>query len=281
MSLNKMPEDPDAIRKTVSENYAKVAQRSQSCCGPSTSCCSPEPEAVQIATRIGYSSDQLEVLPEEANLGLGCGNPTAIDSLSAGEVVVDLGSGAGIDVFLAAKEVGPTGKVIGVDMTDAMLEKARKNASKGGYENVEFRKGKIEELPIEDGSVNVIISNCVINLSPEKDKVFREAYRVLKPGGRMMISDIVLEKELPPDVAERIETWVSCVGGASLRGVYLKTVRDAGFSEVRVEGEGKLGQAFAPDEPSKQKLAAEYGVAADKVSEVLESVTSLQLFVRK
>ena len=140
MSLNKMPEDPDAIRKTVSENYAEVAQRSQGCCGPSTSCCSPEPEVVQIATRLGYSSDQLEVLPEEANLGLGCGNPTAIDSLSPGEVVVDLGSGAGIDVFLAAKEVGPTGKVIGVDMTDAMLEKARRNASQGRSE--ERRVGK-------------------------------------------------------------------------------------------------------------------------------------------
>ncbi len=281
MSMNKMPEDPDAIRKTVSENYAKVAQRSQSCCGPSTSCCSPEPGVVQIATRIGYSSDQLEVLPEEANLGLGCGNPTAIDSLSPGEVVVDLGSGAGIDVFLAAKEVGPTGRVIGVDMTDAMLEKAAKNASQGGYENVEFRKGKIEELPIEDESVDVIISNCVINLSPEKDKVFREAYRVLKPGGRMMISDIVLEKELPREVTERMETWVACVGGASLRSVYLQTVRDAGFSEIRVEGEGKLMNAIAPDEPSRQKLAAEYGVASDQVSDVLESVTSLNLFVRK
>jgi SAM-dependent methyltransferase len=281
MALNKMPEDPDAIRKTVSENYAKVAQRSQSCCGPSTSCCSPEPEVAQIAGRLGYSSEQLEVLPDEANLGLGCGNPTAIDSLTPGEVVVDLGSGAGIDVFLAAKEVGPTGKVIGVDMTDAMLEKARKNASQGGYENVEFRKGKIEELPIEDESVDVIISNCVINLSPEKDKVFREAYRVLKPGGRMMISDIVLEKELPREIMDRIETWVSCVGGASLRSVYLKTVQDAGFSEIRVQGEGSASYAFAPDDASKQKLAAEYGVSTDQVSDVLESVTSLQLLVRK
>jgi SAM-dependent methyltransferase len=281
MTQNKMPEDPDAIRKSVSENYAKVAQRSQSCCGPSTSCCSPEPEAVQIATRLGYSSDQLEVLPEEANLGLGCGNPTAIDSLSPGEVVVDLGSGAGIDVFLAAKEVGPMGRVIGVDMTDAMLEKARKNASQGGYDNVEFRKGKIEELPIEDESVDVIISNCVINLSPEKDKVFREAYRVLKPGGRMMISDIVLEKELPQELTERMETWVACVGGASLRSVYLKTVSDAGFSEIRVEGEGNASHAFAPDELSRQKLAAEYGISPGEVGDVLKSVTSLQLLVRK
>ncbi len=281
LKLNKKPEDPDSIRKTVTENYARVAERSQSCCGPSPSCCGTDPAADQMASRIGYSSDQLAVLPDEANLGLGCGNPTAIDSLTPGEVVVDLGSGAGIDVFLASKEVGPTGKVIGVDMTDAMLEKARRNATKGGYENVEFRKGKIEELPIEDESVDVIISNCVINLSPEKDRVFREAFRVLKPGGRMMISDIVLEKELPQEVADKMEAWVACVGGAILRDAYLQAVKDAGFSEIRVDGESTFGTAMAPDEPSRQKLATEYGVPLDKVDSVLQSVTSLQLFVRK
>jgi SAM-dependent methyltransferase len=189
---------------------------------------------------LGYSKEQIDALPEGANLGLGCGNPTAIDSLRPGEVVVDLGSGAGIDVFLAARQVGDSGKVIGVDMTDAMLEKARKNASSGGYKNVEFRKGKIEDLPIEDETVDVVISNCVINLSPEKEKVFREAYRVLKPGGRMMVSDIVLEKELPPEVLSSVDAYVGCVSGASLRSEYLKTIEDAGFSETRVESEAKF-----------------------------------------
>ncbi len=281
MKQTKRPEDPDSVRKMVSEGYARIAERSGSCCGPS-SCCGPvAPEVEQSARRMGYSAVQIDALPEGANLGLGCGNPTAIDSLRSGEVVVDLGSGAGIDVFLAARQVGDTGKVIGVDMTDAMLEKARQNANTGGYRNVEFRKGKIEELPIEDESVDVIISNCVINLSPEKGKVFQEAYRVLKPGGRMMVSDIVLEKELPPAVLSSVEAYVGCVGGASLRTEYLKTIEDAGFSEIRVESEAKFSDVISPNDSSTQALAAEYGVPADKVNEVAGAVTSLHLLVRK
>jgi SAM-dependent methyltransferase len=214
-------------------------------------------------------------------LGLGCGNPTAIDSIDRGEIVVDLGSGAGIDVFLAAKQVGADGRVIGVDMTDAMLDKARANARTGGYENVEFRKGTIEALPIEDESVDVILSNCVINLSPEKHEVFQEAYRVLRPGGRMMISDIVLEKELPKEVAESVTAWIACVGGASLRSEYLAAIKEAGFSEIRVDKESKFNSTFSINDPSVQEMAAAYGIPLDKASEVLESVTSLHVFAKK
>ena len=283
MTQKARPEDPDSVREMVSDGYARIAKRSKSgcCSSQSTNCCGPTVEADRIAQRIGYSADELGALPEGANLGLGCGNPTAIDSLRAGEVVLDLGSGAGIDVLIAAKKVGPAGRVIGVDMTDAMLEKARKNAGDSGYQNVEFRKGTIEALPVEDESVDVIISNCVINLSPEKNKVFREAHRVLKPGGRMLISDIVLDKELPPEVLSNVNAWVGCVGGASLRSNYLQTIADAGFSNIRVDGATKFSDSISPNDPSAEAMAADYGIAPDKVRDVLDAVTSLQLFVRK
>jgi SAM-dependent methyltransferase len=234
-----------------------------------------------LARAIGYATEQLEELPEGANLGLGCGNPTTIDALRAGEVVVDLGSGAGIDAFLAAKQVGETGRVIGVDMTDAMLERARKNARDGGYTNVEFRKGKIEDLPLDDESVDVIISNCVINLSPEKDKVYREAHRVLKPGGRMMISDIVLERELPKEILLSIDALVGCIGGASLRRDYFETTEKAGFSKIRVQGEKNYGAALSPDDPTVQRLAHERDISKDQVNDLLDTVTSLQLLLEK
>ncbi|MGI9432008.1 MAG: arsenite methyltransferase, partial [Myxococcota bacterium] len=210
-TTNKRPENPDELREMVREGYTRVALESDA------------ERAGEAARRIGYSADQLEAVPEGANLGVGCGNPTAIDALCPGETVVDLGSGAGMDAFLAARQVGPGGHVIGVDMTDAMLEQARKNARKVGLEKVvEFRKGNIEALPIEDESVDAIISNCVINLSPEKARVYREAYRVLRPGGRIMVSDIVLEKPLHPRVVQSVDAYLGCVGGASLRGEYLE-----------------------------------------------------------
>ncbi len=275
MNPQKRPEDPEALRKVVSEGYAQIAERAgSSCCGSTT-----DPD--QLARAIGYATEQLEELPEGANLGLGCGNPTAIDALRAGEVVVDLGSGAGIDAFLAAKQVGETGRVIGVDMTDAMLERARKNARDGGYTNVEFRKGKIEDLPLDDESVDVIISNCVINLSPEKDKVYREAYRVLKPGGRMMISDVVLERELPKAILLSIDALVGCIGGASLRRDYLETIEKAGFSKIRVQGEKNYGTALSPDDPTVQRLAHERDISKDQINDLLDTVTSLQLLLEK
>ena len=187
--------------------------------------------------------DDLRSVPDGANLGLGCGNPVALASLKGGETVLDLGSGAGFDAFLSANRVGKTGRVIGVDMTPEMLGTARENAKKGGYENIEFRHGEIESLPVDDNSIDVIISNCVINLSPDKPAVFREAFRVLRSGGRLMVSDIVLLKELPASLKESEEAYVACVAGASLKDDYLKMILDAGFKDVRTMNESELKEA--------------------------------------
>lgn len=186
------------------------------------------------ARAIGYSLNELKRIPESAIMGLGCGNPAGLATLKKGETVLDLGSGGGIDVFLAANKVGEKGWVIGVDITSEMIRKARSNARKGGYKNVEFRLGEIEDLPIEDESVDVIISNCVINLSPDKEKVFAETYRVLKPGGRMVISDIVTDKELPDEIRKSFSAWAECIGGALVRKEYLSAIKKAGFSSIKV-----------------------------------------------
>ncbi len=252
----------DEIRKAVRERYAAIAAQGKAssstsaarCCGsePSScptgctpqapvstaSCCNPRNT---LSKAIGYSDEELESIPDGANLGLGCGNPAALASLKAGEVVLDLGAGAGIDCFLAAEAVGQNGKVIGVDMTPEMIENARENARKDGYRNVEFRLGEIENLPVADNSVDAIISNCVINLSPDKGRVFKEAYRVLKPGGRVMVSDIVLLKELPESIKSSIEAYTGCIAGATMKEEYLATVKAAGFQEVKVVSEVTFG----------------------------------------
>jgi len=220
----------DTTRKLVREHYGEMAAGQRSCCGPVKK--APEPSA--ISRQIGYSEEELKGVPEGADLGLGCGNPVAIASLKSGDVVLDLGSGAGFDCFLAAAKVGGAGRVIGVDMTPEMLEKARGNAAKGGYANVEFRLGEIEHLPVADGEADVIISNCVINLSPDKPQVFREAFRALKVGGRLFVSDMVLLKELPAYLKESAQAYAGCIAGASLKGDYLAALGDAGFRDVRV-----------------------------------------------
>jgi SAM-dependent methyltransferase len=266
------PQDPNRVREMVKKGYARVAERASS---------EEPPHATEMGRRIGYDEEQLDAVPEGANLGLGCGNPTAIDALRPGETVVDLGSGAGMDAFLAARQVGPGGRVIGVDMTDAMLDKARENARNTGAANVEFRKGQIEDLPIEDESVDAIISNCVINLSPEKDRVFREAFRVLRPGGRIMISDLVLERPLPPELIGSIDAYLGCVGGASLRAEYLETIEKAGFGEVRVERETRFADAVSLDDPQVHEAAERFEVNLGQVEEMLEAVTSLHVFARK
>jgi arsenite methyltransferase len=219
----------DDIRTVVREKYGAIAEGKADGCGCGSACCGDE-----VLTEIGYSQDQATAIPEGANLGLGCGNPVAYAELKPGETVLDLGSGAGIDCFLAAREVGPSGRVIGVDMTPAMLERARANAAKSGAANVEFRLGEIEHLPVADQSVDAIISNCVINLSPDKPKVFREAFRALKPGGRMLVSDLVLLRPLPPELEKSVDLYVGCVAGASLKNEYLGMMRDAGFRDVEV-----------------------------------------------
>ena len=275
MSSEKRPDDPKQIREMVSDGYARVVQEASSCCG------SRSPGADEAARKIGYEQEQLDTVPDGANLGVGCGNPTAIDALRPGEVVVDLGSGAGMDSFLAARQVGETGRVIGIDMTDAMLEKARENARKAGFDNVEFRKGIIEELPVEDESVDVILSNCVINLSPEKQRVFAEAYRVLKPGGRIMVSDVVLEQALPEKVLQSVDAYIGCVGGASLREEYLETIRRAGFSEVRVEREACFGDAIDLDNPQITGAMESLDVTREQARDFAKAVTSLHVFARK
>jgi arsenite methyltransferase len=230
-----------ALKEHVRERYSRVARRaktgaSQSCCGPtaSTECCGASSKG-GYAQEIGYSEEEIGNLPDTVvGACAGCGNPTALAGLKEGEVVLDLGSGGGIDVFLAAKRVGPTGKAIGVDMTQDMIDLARKNAEEMGFANVEFRKGDIEDLPVEDGSIDVIISNCVINLSLDKDRVFREAYRVLRPGGRLVVSDIVTEGELPEFVKNDPDAWAECIAGALDEKVYLGKMMDVGFGEVNI-----------------------------------------------
>jgi len=225
----------EEIKKAVRDRYADIVTKSGNCCLPSaSSCCGGDRTVETISRDIGYRTEDLEAVPEGANLGLGCGNPVALASLREGETVVDLGAGAGFDCFLAAREVGKNGRVIGVDMTPAMLDKARENAKKGGYDNVEFRLGEIENLPVADNTADIIISNCVINLSPDKRRVFQEAFRVLKPGGRLMVSDIVLLKELPAALKESIDAYVGCIAGAVMKDDYLDAMNEAGFQQVRI-----------------------------------------------
>ena len=233
------PTESDSVRRTVRESYAKVAASSDNggCCGEASSCCGVSQDVqinALISSRLGYSHQDLASVPQGADMGLGCGNPRAIAALRRGEVVLDLGSGGGFDAFLAAREVGDNGRVIGVDMTPEMLSKARRNAAQGRFGNVEFRLGEIENLPVADASVDVIISNCVINLSPDKPRVFREAWRVLKPGGRLAISDVVASTELPASMRDDPYLHSACVAGASLIGDLETWLADAGFGEIRI-----------------------------------------------
>lgn len=233
------------IKGWVKEAYGQTAEGKGCCCGPS--CCSGEAQDLaerswEIGTQIGYSPEELAAVPEGANLGLGCGNPVALAELRAGETVLDLGSGAGFDCFLAAQRVGPTGRVIGVDMTLEMIAKARANAEKGGYTNVEFREGDIEMLPVDEESVDVVISNCVLNLVPDKAQAFREIFRVLRPGGRLAVSDIVLRRELPEAIRRHPDVYASCIGGAIAKEEYLRLLREAGFEGVEVVDEVDAGE---------------------------------------
>ena len=241
------------IRETVRERYGKVAETTggepQGCCGSDCGCGS----TVSLE-ELGYSAEQRAGVPEGADLGLGCGNPLGHAAVRPGETVLDLGSGAGIDAFIASREVGPTGRVLGVDMTASMIVRARNNAVKGGFTNVEFRLGEIENLPVADGTVDVVISNCVVNLSPDKPRVFRETLRALRPGGRAVLSDLVLVAPLPEAVRTSVEAYVGCVAGASMKDEYVSLMREAGFEKVEVLEEKKYGpSAFGPDE----KAAAE------------------------
>jgi arsenite methyltransferase len=229
----------DDIRQNVRNSYSEVAEASNNggCCGEQSSCCGVSSDTAintLVSTRLGYSAEDLESVPQGADMGLGCGNPRAIASIRPGETVLDLGSGGGFDCFLAAAETGDKGSVIGVDMTPTMISKARSNADRGNYHNVEFRLGEIENLPVADNTVDVIISNCVINLSPDKRRVFNEAYRVLKNGGRLAISDVVASTELPQQIREDLQLYSGCMAGASQIDELVQILADSGFTDIRI-----------------------------------------------
>lgn len=260
----------DNVRKHVRKSYAEVAEASNDggCCGVESSCCGVSDDAAinrLISTRLGYSEDDLANVPDGADMGLGCGNPRAIASLKAGEVVVDLGSGGGFDAFLAAHEVGESGHVIGIDMTPTMLSKARHNAEKGKFSNVEFRLGEIEFLPVADGSADIIISNCVINLSPHKELVFADAFRILKPGGRLAISDVVATAEMPEEMKNDPMLHAGCMAGASMIGELEAMMAAAGFEQIRIVPKDESREFIRDWAPGR-------GVEAYVVSAYIEAV---------
>jgi ubiquinone/menaquinone biosynthesis C-methylase UbiE len=269
------------IKKVVRKNYGDIAKKGTSCCTPSESCCGAS-EPVQIdSTKLGYTEDELKALPEGADLGLGCGNPVAFAELKEGDTYLDLGSGAGIDCFLAAQKIGKTGKAIGVDMTHEMLDNARENAIKGGFENVEFRLGEIEHLPVADNSVDVITSNCVINLSPDKKAVFEETYRVLKSGGKLMVSDIVLLKKLPEYILNSLEAYVGCVAGAILKDEYLGLVKAAGFKDVKIISETIFPKDSWISDPIAKSIIEKSQVSNEEIQDVGNSVVSIKFSATK
>jgi len=267
----------EEIKKVVREGYAKIAKQDSSCCVPANSCCGSTDLAQDTSKSIGYTEEELKAVPEGANLGLGCGNPVALASLKEGETVLDLGSGAGFDCFLAANRVGNTGRVIGVDMTPEMIEKARENARKGNYQNVEFRFGEIENLPVADSSVDVVISNCVINLSPDKRRVFAEAFRVLKPGGRLMVSDIVLLRELPDFIKNSIEAYIGCLSGAIMKDEYIDAIKAAGFEKVRIIDETPFPIECMTNDPTAKAIIENLKIPLEEVEEISSSVLSIKI----
>lgn len=251
----------DELREAVQKRYAGVAAGQR-----------PPEAAERLARTIGYDAQDLSAVPEGANLGLGCGNPVALASLRPGETVLDLGSGAGFDALLAARAVGAQGRVIGVDMTPAMIEKARRNAATVGAANVEFRQGTIEALPVENDTADVIISNCVINLSPEKSRVFAEAFRVLRPGGRLMISDLVALGELPQTVRASLAAYVGCVAGVSLKEDYVRMLREAGFERIEFAGEKSAAAALGVSSPEEAACACADPMASELIGDLIKTV---------
>ncbi|MEM3551150.1 MAG: arsenite methyltransferase [Candidatus Bathyarchaeia archaeon] len=267
--------DEVKIKEKVRKSYAEIAKKESSCC--SASCCQKSVDLEKGYEKLGYDEEELKSLSEEV-FSLGCGNPVALASLREGETVLDLGSGSGFDCFLASKRVGERGRVIGVDMTPEMVERARKAARKGNYGNVEFRLGEIENLPVADNSVDVIISNCVINLSPNKKRVFEEAFRVLKPGGRLIISDIVLLKELPKAIRESEQAYIGCISGASLKNEYLELIKRLGFRDVKVIRESQFPADLIIDDSTVRALMEKFGISQQETKEYAKSIVSITVY---
>jgi len=261
----------EKVRKAVRERYGKIAKTKTEPCG--CGCTS-------TSQQIGYSKSELASVPEGADLNLGCGNPVALASLRGGEIVIDLGSGGGLDCFLAAKKVGAKGKVIGIDMTADMLERARANCKKSGYRNVEFRLGEIENLPVADNTADIIVSNCVINLSTDKQRVFQEAYRVLKPKGRLMISDMVLLSDLPEKVKQSVLAYVGCVAGADKKDDYIGKIKQAGFAQVEVVQEDHLPEMLL-NEPDVKAFVEEQQLTEQEIADISNAIVSIKVSAKK
>jgi SAM-dependent methyltransferase len=270
-----------SIRDAIKERYGAAVKK-----GSSFGCCKTsnvlDPEFIDSASKVaGYSDQELKRIPEGANLGLGCGNPVALAVIKEGDRVLDLGSGAGVDAFLASNIVGDRGLVIGVDMTPEMIERARANARNNGYRNVEFRQGEIENLPVESSSVDVIISNCVINLSTDKPKVFQDAYRVLKPGGTLMVSDMALLEDLPDYLSSSVEAYIRCIAGAIRKDEYLEAIKAAGFEDVTVIGESHFPAELIAEQPMLKEVAETMNIPMSELQRIGSTVVSLKVAAKK
>ena len=265
------------MKDFVKKIYGSIAKgKKKSCCEAKASCCSD----TNVSQKIGYTKEELESIPKDADMGLGCGNPVALASLKEGEIVVDLGSGGGLDAFLAARKVGETGRVYGIDMTEEMIEKARKNAGKGNYANLEFKLGDIEKIPLEDGIADCIISNCVINLAENKQNVFNEAYRILKPGGRLMVSDMVLLSDLPEEMLKSAELYAGCISGALKKDDYLGKIKKAGFEDIEVlkEDSVQLLEYIGSDKVLNDIIG---NMTQEEINKINNTVVSLKISAKK
>ena len=264
------------IKRAVKEGYARIAKQATSYYA-SRSCCGDADISEEISKRMGYTDEEIQAAPPESNLGLGCGNPVALADLSDGEIVLDMGAGAGFDCFLASTRVGPSGKVIGVDITSEMVEKARANARKCGYSNIDFRQGDLENMPVADNYVDVVISNCVINLIPNKMMAFKEAFRVLKPGGRLAVSDVVLLRELPEFVKRSNEAYIGCLAGAVMKDEYLEIIRSAGFQDVTVAAQSGFPVETLISETTSSVITEKPIISSEQRKEVADSVVSIKV----
>jgi arsenite methyltransferase len=273
----------EQLQQNVKSGYANIVKRNtkKSFLPKIFQCCDPKEIAADIGKKIGYSEEELQKVPEDANLGIGCGNPTALASIQKGESILDLGSGAGFDCFLAVQATGESGKVIGVDITPEMVQQAQKNAKRSGYKNVEFKIGEIENLPVETNSIDLIISNCVINLSNQKKRVFAEAFRVAKPGGRIMISDIILLKDLPDYVLNSVEGHIACLAGAVRKEHYVNGLQAAGFEDVQIEKQTRFPIELMLNDPIAQKIVRDNQLTDQEIAEIANSIASISIRAQK
>lgn len=273
----------EQIKQNVKSGYANILKRNtkKPFLPKVFQCCNSKEIAQDIGEKIGYSKEELKNVPEDANLGIGCGNPTALASIKKGETILDLGSGAGFDCFLASKETGETGSVIGVDITAEMVAQAKINAKKGDYKNVEFKIGEIENLPIKNNSIDLIISNCVINLSNQKEQVFKEAFRVTKPRGRIMISDIILLRKLPNYVKNSVEGHIACLAGAVKKEDYISAISKAGFKEINIDKQTPFPMELMLNDPIAKKIVKENNLTKNEIRDIANAIASVSISARK